>query len=74
MDNLNSNTHNIAVNGAPHEIAAGATVSDLLASLSLNPSAVVVEVDLEVIPRHCHRQTELHAGAAVEIVHFVGGG
>lgn len=64
----------ITVNGEPHRIARPATLLDLLADLDLDPRAVVVELNREIVRRPLLGETSLAAGDAVELVHFVGGG
>lgn len=64
----------LQVNGQPLELAAGATVSALLAQLGYPLGAVAVERNRAVVPRAAHATTELLSGDEVEIVTFVGGG
>lgn len=64
----------ILVNGEPRHVAAPATVADLLQQLSLDPRAVVVELNRQIIRRPQLHDTPLTDGDAVELVHFVGGG
>lgn len=65
---------NVTVNGKPHEIADEASLSDLLAALELDPRAVVVERNREIVRRQVLDETALHDGDTIELVHFVGGG
>lgn len=64
----------IEVNGKPREVAAGATVADLLAELELDERLVVVELNREIVRRTERTDIGLEAGDRIEIVHFVGGG
>ena len=64
----------ITVNGEAREVPAPATVADLLASIGLDTRKVAVERNLEIVPRSAYADTELAAGDALEIVHFIGGG
>jgi thiamine biosynthesis protein ThiS len=64
----------LTVNGDPRTIPGPATVADLLTHLSLDPRAVVVEVNRTVLRRPHLEETSLHEGDTVEVVHFVGGG
>jgi thiamine biosynthesis protein ThiS len=64
----------ITVNGEPHRIARPATLLDLLSALDLDPRAVVVELNREIVRRPQLGETPLAAGDTVELVHFVGGG
>lgn len=62
------------VNDEPRELAAGATVADLVAALGLGPRRIAVEVNHAVVPRAAYGTTALADGDRVEVVHFVGGG
>ena len=64
----------IMLNGEPRRIRCGSTVRDLLDELELGVERVAVEVDRRIVRRADWSDRELPAGAAVEIVHFVGGG
>ena len=64
----------IDVNGEPLEIAAGATVADLLLQLGYADRRVAVERNKHVVPRAQHTNTALTAGDRLELVSFVGGG
>ena len=56
------------------EVRQAATVEQLLAELALDPRAVVVELNREIIRRAEVAATPVNDGDVVEIVHFVGGG
>ena len=64
----------LIVNGTPRELTTATTVEQLLAELELDPRAVVVELNREIIRRPAIAATPVHEGDVVEIVHFVGGG
>jgi sulfur carrier protein len=64
----------ITVNGEAREVAAGASISDLLRELSVMQPHVAVERNLEVVPRAEHADTELSEGDRIEVVTLVGGG
>jgi thiamine biosynthesis protein ThiS len=64
----------ILVNGEPRRIPGPATLDDLLRHLGLDPRAVVVEHNRQIVRRPRLADTALAAGDAVELVHFVGGG
>lgn len=64
----------ITVNGKPHEIAGDASLTDLLEALELDPRAVVVERNREIVRRPALGETTLRDGDTIELVHFVGGG
>jgi len=64
----------IEVNGDSIELAEGATLVDLLAQMELTGKRVAIELNLEIIPRSEHGQTELKSGDKLEVVHAIGGG
>lgn len=64
----------ITVNGEAREVPAPATLADLLTRIGLDTRKVAVERNLEIVPRSAYGETELAAGDALEIVHFIGGG
>ncbi len=66
----------VLVNGAPTELADGATVEAAVEALEL-PAAgrgVAVAVDAEVVPRGQWSAHELQEGARVEILRAIQGG
>ena len=65
---------NVIVNGEPTELASGATVEAVLASLELPDRGVAVAVDAEVVPRGEWPAHELSEGARVEVVRAIQGG
>jgi len=71
---MTSDAIRVTVNGEAHEVPAGLSLLSLLERFSLDPRAVVVERNREIIRRPALAQTPLRAGDAVEVVHFVGGG
>jgi len=64
----------IVVNGEARELAPGTRLLDLLAALALDPRAVAVEKNGEVLRRAQLGEVELQPGDRVEIVRFVQGG
>jgi sulfur carrier protein len=66
----------VLVNGEPRELAAPATIAQLIAMQPGTPDGrgVAVAVDGEVVPRGEWPVTELSDGASVEIVVAVQGG
>jgi sulfur carrier protein len=64
----------IRLNGDPHDVPGPLTVSQLLATLQIDPRRVAVELNLVVLKRHAFETTPVHEGDEVEIVNFVGGG
>lgn len=64
----------IEVNGEPRELTHGTTVGELLDTLVEDRRGVAVAVDGEVVPRSTWDETDLDAGARVEVVGAVQGG
>ncbi|HXO40995.1 MAG TPA: sulfur carrier protein ThiS [Thermoanaerobaculia bacterium] len=64
----------LLLNGEPHEVAADATVLDLVTGLGHDPRTVAVERNGDLVPRAAFPATRLAAGDRLEVVHFVQGG
>ena len=64
----------IVVNGERRMAQEGQTILGLLAELGLEPARVAVEYDRKIVKSALWPETELRAGAQLEIVQFVGGG
>ena len=64
----------VRVNGTDRDVAEGATVADLLASLDMPATGIAVAVDGEVCTRGWQSRTVLRDGADVEILTAVQGG
>ena len=64
----------LLVNGEERRVPGPASAADLLRHLGLDERAVVVELNRRIVRRPELSDTPLHAGDAVELVHFVGGG
>lgn len=64
----------VSVNGEPRAVPAGASLSEVLRHLKLDPRKVAVERNLEIAPRSAYDTIGVEAGDRLEIVHFVGGG
>jgi sulfur carrier protein len=64
----------VSINGEVREVPEGTTVAGLLTLLGVRAPRVAVEVNEVVVTRAEHDARTLHAGDAVEIVAFVGGG
>lgn len=67
-------TIDIMVNGATRSVPTGATLAELLGLLGLDPRAVVVEHNRQIVRRPRLAEVRLAPSDAVELVHFVGGG
>lgn len=64
----------ITLNGERKDVPDRTTAAGLLQQLDIKPGHVVVEVDMDVIPRERLDECELRDGATVELIKFVGGG
>jgi thiamine biosynthesis protein ThiS len=64
----------IVVNGEERRLARELSLSDLLAHLELDPRAVVVELNKQIVRRPALDETTVRDGDTIELVHFVGGG
>ncbi|MFN2375911.1 MAG: sulfur carrier protein ThiS [Candidatus Binatia bacterium] len=64
----------LRINGEDKDVAEGASVTDLLATLGLAGRRVAVEYNREVLPAAAWNAQRLADGDVLEIVHFVGGG
>lgn len=64
----------IVLNGEKTRVPAGLSVAGLLRHLNLELDRVAVELDRSLVRRPQWDAQPVHAGAQVEIVHFVGGG
>ncbi|MBA2117400.1 sulfur carrier protein ThiS [Bremerella alba] len=64
----------IRINEEERDVPEGASVADIVATLSLNPKFIAVEVNLELIPRAEHGSHKLSDGDQLEVVTLVGGG
>ena len=64
----------IVVNGQPRSAPQGLTLGSLLVFLNVDPARVAVELNRSIVSRKDWDATSIEAGAALEIVQFVGGG
>ncbi|WP_295388736.1 sulfur carrier protein ThiS [uncultured Thiodictyon sp.] len=64
----------IEINGAPAEVADGALMSTLIATLALAGKRIAVELNGELVPRSRFDCQRLAPGDRVEIIQAVGGG
>ena len=64
----------IYLNGEHRPATEGQTILELLRSLEIDPQRVAIEMDRRIVKQPNWNSTELHEGAQVEIVQFVGGG
>ena len=64
----------IVVNGKTEQIEKEASLLDFLASKSLDPEKVVVELNLDIIAKENLKDIMLKENDSLEILRFVGGG
>ena len=64
----------IELNGRPHELPDGATVADLIESVTGSARGSAAVVDGEVVPRSSWSETALRDGQSVELITAVQGG
>jgi sulfur carrier protein len=65
---------NIVVNGAPREVADGATVASVVAEVSPTVSGVAVALNEEVVRRVLWDETRLREADRIEVLTAVQGG
>jgi sulfur carrier protein len=64
----------LRINGKDVELTGPTPLVDYLVGLGVDPRAVAVEVDGEILPRDQVKSHVLQRGQVVEIVRMVGGG
>ena len=64
----------VLLNGEPHQLAVDCTVSALVKSLAVEPTAVAVEINRTIVARSLHETTVIEPGDHIEVVTIVGGG
>jgi len=64
----------LTINGQPRKAPSGTSLLGLLATLELDPGAVVVEHNRSIVRRPQLEEHMVHEGDQIELVHFVGGG
>jgi sulfur carrier protein len=65
---------NININGEARTVPDGAFVQDVLKEMGLHEKPVVVELNLEIVPREKWSGRRLNDGDQMEVIGFVGGG
>lgn len=63
----------LIINGQERDLEAK-TVADVVSHFGLNERIIVIEHNLNIIPREQYAETAVAEGDKIEIVHFVGGG
>jgi len=64
----------ITVNGEKQETSDQMTVAQLLEKLDIDPEAVVIERNLDILSLEDHAKTVLEEGDSIEIIRMVDGG
>ena len=64
----------VRLNGKDRDITFGHTVQSLLETIEINPLAVVVELNKQIVGRDGYSDFDIREGGTSEVVHFVGGG
>ena len=64
----------LRVNGKSVELPGPTPLLEYLGQLGVEPRAIAVEVNGEILQREAYADRTLQAGDAVEIVRMVGGG
>lgn len=63
----------VFINGKSTDLAASATVADVLRQMNIE-GKVAVEINRDIVPRSRFEQHRLNEGDTLEIVHAIGGG
>jgi thiamine biosynthesis protein ThiS len=65
----------VTINGEVRTVPSDSTLAQVLQSLALDPRAIVVEHNREILrDRTAYALRPIHAGDVLELVRFVGGG
>ena len=64
----------LKINGKEETISKVNSLVSLIEDKGFNPETIVVEHNLEVVPRDMWGEVSLSEGDTIEIVSFVGGG
>ncbi|MEF3254321.1 MAG: sulfur carrier protein ThiS [Deferribacterales bacterium] len=64
----------VRLNGKDIEINENITVAELLGILKLSDKNVVVEINMNIIPKEDYANIIIQENDKLEIIHFVGGG
>ncbi|SMB87325.1 sulfur carrier protein [Desulfonispora thiosulfatigenes DSM 11270] len=62
------------INGQESYLEVGISVSEMLCKLDIKEDKVIIEINLEIIPKDKYAETKLNQDDKVEIVTFMGGG
>jgi thiamine biosynthesis protein ThiS len=65
---------NININGESRRFSEDLSIRDVLAQMGLLEKPVVVELNLEIVPKERWEGHRLKEGDRMEVIGFVGGG
>ncbi|MFD2168824.1 sulfur carrier protein ThiS [Tumebacillus lipolyticus] len=65
---------NLLINGQERVLEGVQTLADVVSHFGLNERIIIIEHNLNIVPRDLYAGTRVQAGDKIEIVHFVGGG
>lgn len=65
---------NININGENKPFPEGISIRDILDQMGLLEKSVVVELNLEIVPKERWEECRLKEGDQMEVIGFVGGG
>jgi thiamine biosynthesis protein ThiS len=74
MQQTDTATITVQLNGIDVTVAAGTTLGGLIDSKGIERRMIAVEHNAEILPRHAYDETILNDGDRLEIVQMVGGG
>ncbi|MFC4767323.1 sulfur carrier protein ThiS [Effusibacillus consociatus] len=64
----------LIINGQIKHLHAAKTIADVVNHFGLNEKIIVIEHNLEIVPREKYEEMKVSPRDKIEIVHFVGGG
>jgi len=64
----------VCINGEEKEIKAQSTIKDILDTINMKSPMLVVERNLEIVPKDQYETCQLQNGDKLEVVSFFGGG
>jgi sulfur carrier protein len=69
-----TDTITLHLNGEPHTLTAGTTLTQLISTIAPDPRGVAIERNLQIVPKSGWDDCVLEEGDRLEVVQFVGGG
>ncbi|MFW5775018.1 MAG: sulfur carrier protein ThiS [Chitinivibrionales bacterium] len=74
LTDMGAESISLTVNGKAESLDAAMDVHAFLQKKKMNPDAVVVELNREILDKNNYENTLLAQGDSIEILQFVGGG